>query len=107
MLAKKFVRETRLPRSVRPSNDDDVLHGPNQIRHKRLPLTRALSPLSRGEGHHPYPSALLLSFTFSASTYTSPPISRNFLLIAAMPACGSTTLVSCASSTPASFSLEA
>jgi hypothetical protein len=32
------------------------------------------------------PSASLLFFTLSASTYTSPPISRNFLLIFAMPA---------------------
>ena len=70
-----------------------------------------------------YPSALLAAFTLSASTYTSPPISRNFWLISAMPAwacdgvrpagsdpcanSGSTTVVALASSTPRSFSFAA
>ena len=57
-----------------------------------------------------YLSASFAFFTRSASTYTCPPISRNLALIWSMPAwaaAGSTTVVSCASSTWASFSVAA
>jgi hypothetical protein len=81
--------------------------GPGSRVSLRSPGMTAVGHTSASATNRLYPNASLLFFTFSASTYTCPPISRNFLLISAMPASGSMTVVSCASSTPASFSFAA